>query len=241
MAWPQSGGYSYPSPYQDDRRSHPAVLAPVRGRAIGAVLGLCLSVAVQVAFIGVNVWRYALVEQVENGEEVSASALDRHDAVYQALTFTVIGAIVITAVLFIIWLFRVRANAEVISDRPHRSGRPWLVFSWVVPLVNLWWPKMMVDDIWLASDPRFVNAPESKRSWLVRGWWLSWVLYLILERVVARMQDRSSDVATLQNATIGVMVVASVGILAAALAVFVVLRLSQIQDARGRELAAMIG
>ncbi|GAA2117315.1 DUF4328 domain-containing protein [Actinomadura alba] len=241
MAWQQSGGYSYPSPYHGDGRPGPAVLAPVRGLSIGAVLGLCLSAAVQLTYIGVNVWRYVLAGRVENGEEVSPSVLDRHDAVYEAVTFTVIGATVLTAVPFIIWLFRVRANAEVISDRPHRWGRPWLVFSWVVPFANLWWPKRLVDDIWLASDPRFVDAPESKRSWLVRGWWLSWVLYLIMGRVVAQMQDRSSDAATLQNTATGVMVVASMGVIAAVLAALVVLRLSELQEVRGRELAAMVG
>jgi hypothetical protein len=123
---------------------------------------------IQLADVGVNVWRYMIIGRLEKGKEIDPSLLDAHDLVYRAAGLMVLVAFVVAGVPFVIWLFRVRANAEAISDRSHLWGRPWLIFSWVIPIANLWWPKRLIDDIWLASDPRFLKAADSKRPWLVR-------------------------------------------------------------------------
>lgn len=44
-------------------------------------------------------------------------------------------------VMFLVWLFRVRNNAEAASALQHRHSKPWLVWGWILPLVNLWFPK----------------------------------------------------------------------------------------------------
>lgn len=145
--------------------------------------------------------------------------------------------LVVVAVLFVIWSFRVRANAEKISDRRHRWSRRWLVFAWLIPIVNLWWPKQLVDDIWAASDPRFADVSEWRRPWLVRAWWMVWLLYLGLDRVVDRIvKPSSADLEALRRAALSEIMVAPVGITAALLAIVVVWRLSGIQDTRRREL-----
>lgn len=240
MAWPQAGGYSHPSPYRSDPRSDSGVLRPVRGVAIGAVLGLVLWIAFESAYVGVNAWHYLLVGRLQKGERVDESFLKAHDAVYGLSVIAQYAALVVAAVLFVIWLFRVRANAEVISDSPHRGSRPWLVFSWIVPIVNLWWPMLLVDDIWVASDPRFHNAPDRKGPWLLHVWWVAWVLYLIFDRVV-EIPDPSAELGTHRQAAMNAIIVAPVGVLAAVLAIVVVLRLSGFQETRRRELAGILG
>jgi hypothetical protein len=216
-------------------------MAPVLGVAIGAVLGLCLWIVIQVAYVGVNVWRYTLLARLERGEEIDPSLLDAHDAAYRAAEISQYVALVVAAVLFISWLFRVRTNAEASNDRPHQWGRAWLVFAWIIPIGNLWWPKQLVDDIWVVSDPGLLAGPPGRRSWLVRAWWAAWVLFVILDRLITRISDASAGADANRQAVTNAFMKAPLGITAAVLAVLVVGRLSGFQETRRRELAAIIG
>ena len=82
-------------------------------------------------------------------------------------------------VLFIVWLWRVRSNAEFLCRAVHRRGRGWVVGAWFVPVINLWWPKQIVDDVVAASDPRThpftPNLNEIRPTRVVLWWWLSWL------------------------------------------------------------------
>src|SRR5688500_17263313 len=63
-------------------------------------------------------------------------------------------ALLAAAVVFIVWLWRVRWNAEMFCRGEHRFTRGWVLGCWLVPVVNLWYPKQVVDDIVAASDQR---------------------------------------------------------------------------------------
>jgi hypothetical protein len=62
--------------------------------------------------------------------------------------------------------------------------------SWIVPVVNLWYPKWVVDDIVAASDPRTppqtVNLRTVPGTPLVWAWWITWVVGLVLGNVAQR-------------------------------------------------------
>jgi hypothetical protein len=44
-----------------------------------------------------------------------------------------------------------RANVELICHARHRRVRGWAIGSSVCPVVNLWFPFMVVDDVYRAS------------------------------------------------------------------------------------------
>ncbi|MFC7618004.1 DUF4328 domain-containing protein [Actinokineospora soli] len=56
-------------------------------------------------------------------------------------------------VAFVVWLWRARVNAGRVCDAPQRLRVRWAVLGWVVPVVNLWWPQMVVGDVHRASRP----------------------------------------------------------------------------------------
>jgi hypothetical protein len=209
----------------------------VRGLAIGVVAVLFAWILFVVVHVGVDVWRLVLLA---GGVPLNERLMDASDAAFGVLSLAGYGAMAVVAVVLVVWLFRVRANAEKINDRPHRWGRPWLVLGWVIPVGSLWLPKQVVDDIWLASDPRFLEAVEWKRPWLVRAWWATWLLYLLLDGVFARIPDPLTGVNIQREAATRELMVAPVGIVAALLAIGVVWRLSRLQDTRGRELERML-
>jgi hypothetical protein len=75
-------------------------------------------------------------------------------------------------VVFLVWIYRARHNAGR-SRAHHRRSRGWAIGSWFVPVVNLWFPLQVVQDIWRADvEP----AQRVRMPWLVGTWWACWLL-----------------------------------------------------------------
>ncbi|MEV4097773.1 DUF4328 domain-containing protein [Streptosporangium saharense] len=82
-------------------------------------------------------------------------------------------------VVFLVWLVRVRLNAETLTRVPHRWFKIFIVLGWALPVVGWWIPKQIVDDIWAASRPGGVRGESigrQRHSWLVWAWWIAWLL-----------------------------------------------------------------
>jgi hypothetical protein len=76
-----------------------------------------------------------------------------------------------TVVVFLIWFFLARADAEQ-SGWPQRRARAWAFWGWVIPGAVLWIPFQIMGDIWRAH-----LAPGRRRriAWLPVVWWTSWL------------------------------------------------------------------
>jgi hypothetical protein len=91
------------------------------------------------------------------------------------------GLFVLAAVAFIRWLWRARANAELLVG-PHgqRLTREWVVGAWICPVVNLWFPYRVVVDVWRASAPDRGNV----RDGLVMWWWMAFAVSWLFTRFI---------------------------------------------------------
>ena len=84
----------------------------------------------------------------------------------------------LTAIAFVGWLWVATANLRNAGARV-RHAPGWALGSWLVPILNLWRPKQMVDDVWRASMPgvppgvdlRFVRKPV-----VVTAWWAAYLI-----------------------------------------------------------------
>ncbi|WP_227981442.1 DUF4328 domain-containing protein [Nocardia spumae] len=157
---------------------------------------------------------------------------------------------VCAAVAIIVWLWRARRNAEALCAAGHRLAFGWVVGAWLCPVVNFWFPQMIVSDVVRASDPATpADAVELRGrpgTGPVTGWWLSllvsWALTLVSLRFGApRLRSKSTDeyfVYALAPANGTAMIVAdllAVGALAVS-AVFlavVIVRVQTWQENRG--------
>ena len=141
---------------------------PAAGLAKALTVFLWLSVAGTV-WTAAATWYRLLVQDHAYG---SGGALTVNDWSESAIGLA-------ATVLFIMWLWRVRSNAEFLCRAAHRRGRGWVVGAWFVPVINLWWPKQIVDDVVAASDPRTrpfsPNLNEVRPTRMVLWWWLSWL------------------------------------------------------------------
>ena len=81
-----------------------------------------------------------------------------------------------------VWLYRARANAEILSPHlTHRRGPAWVWLGWWMPVVNAWFPYQVVRDIRSGS---IRNRPPQAFLGL---WWLSFLVLITMDRVIARL------------------------------------------------------
>jgi hypothetical protein len=163
--------------------------------------------------------------------------LDQADLISGSFGIVAALALFAAAAVFIVWLWRVRWNAEMFCRGEHRFTRGWVLGSWIVPVVNLWYPKWVVDDIVAASDPRTPPQTANLRTIpgtsLVWAWWITWVVGLVLGNVAQRSAldgaPRLGDLRT--NAVLSS--ISAVSLTAAAvLAVMLIQRINDLQMQR---------
>ena len=90
-----------------------------------------------------------------------------------------------TVLVVLIWLYKTSRNLSVLQARgvAHTPGNT--VVSFLVPGMNLYWPYVIVQEIWRASHPRAIETPlswaDTPRSRLIRVWWFFWIAAVVLQ------------------------------------------------------------
>jgi len=84
------------------------------------------------------------------------------------------GAVaVLCAIVFLLWLDTVRANARTLSGRPPRYLGFWLYAGWLIPVANLWIPRGIV------ADAHRNSAPGERLPRSLDVWWALWLIGLV--------------------------------------------------------------
>ncbi|KJK43322.1 hypothetical protein UK23_33675 [Lentzea aerocolonigenes] len=213
---------------------------PVRGIGIAASVLIGLD-AVFSVLDGIASQRTAdVVREYAAG---NATMEDAHAA--DAFTALVsLPGLVVTlaaAVTFIVWIYRSRLNAERVTYAvEHRHSRGWAIGSWFTPIVNLWFPAQIVQDVWRAFDPAQQDRPLQARakSGFIAVWWTGYLAMSWVGGVMGRLVLRDSDLDAVASWT---WVTTVVTIIAAVLAVVLVKRLTDLQDqTRPQELSGPV-
>lgn len=76
------------------------------------------------------------------------------------------------SILFVVWFYRARINAEQHGYRQRRA-RGWAFWGWIIPIVNIWFPFQIMGDIWRAGLPA---EQRGETAWLPALWWTCWLL-----------------------------------------------------------------
>ncbi|MGX1762395.1 DUF4328 domain-containing protein, partial [Streptomyces lydicus] len=155
---------------------------------------------------------------------VTSREIDEADALYGASGIVQLAATIATAVVFVAWFHRTRVNAEVFAPEYHARKRGWAIWGWIVPVVNLWFPRQIATDIWNASAD-----DKSRSTALLNWWWGLWIANLIVGRLAGRRYSGSGGPEEIKGAIAGLMASDVFNILAAVLAIFFVRRLTRMQ------------
>ncbi|MFG1797645.1 DUF4328 domain-containing protein [Nocardia sp. NPDC049149] len=168
-------GASIPSPTTSSFRS-------IRGLGFVVVAGAAVATGLRAVELLLT---WELVERFGDWERdtVDASAylanLEEATQSISGVAWTSVLVQLLASVLFVVWVYRARANAELLCSAQHRLPRVWAIVGFL-PLVNWVVPPILVDDIQRASHPatprNAVRLFPSPMTWIVVAWWLSFVL-----------------------------------------------------------------
>lgn len=155
-------------------------LSPISALSTAATVLIVLNV-LAAAVVSWAYWHsYQVVRDYFAGvpgvTEADLATSDRIDVVVVVIYA---GLLLAAGIVFIVWLWRARRNAEILCAARHRRARGWIVGGWVCPIVNLWFPHMVVTDVWNASKPstppNHLDLTTMDRSWTVNLWWLGFL------------------------------------------------------------------
>jgi hypothetical protein len=159
------------------------LFSSVRGLGTAVSILICLVALGKALFAASDWYTYRVVKDYVEGSVQDPDRLDRADVMASGAGIGWQLALLIAGVVFVVWLWRVRSNAELFCVGRHRHGRGWVIGGWFCPVVNVWFPKQIVDDVIAASDPRTPPQVPDLRgirgNGLVLAWWLTWVASLV--------------------------------------------------------------
>lgn len=228
QSWAGSPGWA-PEPLGPDQLRSPAGLA----KAVCVLLGAAavadvLSIAAEIHS------RMLLADGLDDGflavddhELTLADNMTGTAGVLQMLTF------VATAVVFLVWLHRVRRNAEVFDPSAHSLRPGWAIGGWFVPVGNLWLPYRVMSGVWSASAPL---DGLGHRSFVPRGllnaWWAALVVDQLVSRGVTRYYANAESGDEMVRGLDMLAATDALDLGAAVLAILVVRRVTAMQSRR---------
>jgi Domain of unknown function (DUF4328) len=204
-------------------------------------------VAVTAVAIAAAVVEYRFYSRYTDGEPVDEDA-ELPVVLFSGLVGLVqFGLYVAVVVLFIVWFHRLYSNLPALGATNIRWGKGWAIGAWFVPILSLWRPKQIANDIWRSSDPH--APPQQGSSWrdkdvpIVFQWW--WAAFLVSQWIgnaALRATLRADTASDLAQTAVVYGIADGFDILAALLAVAVVRRTTARQEERAARLdAATLG
>lgn len=142
---------------------------------------------------------------------------------------------IVTAALFLAWLYSARQALAALGARGLRFSPGWTVGAFLVPGLNLVWAPQAVHDVWRASEPGEGGEtrpwPDALAPWIV-AWWGLLVLATLVDPLPRRLDPRALAEVTLGRPTLLLIGAQLLEIAAAVLAIVVVRAIGRRQEAR---------
>ena len=207
----------------------PESYTPLRGRA-QAVTVVFVIMAVVCGVAVVSDWlEWQLMDRIIAGEEVTDAEATANDNRQGAIGLVQLALTIAAAVVFIRWLHAAYRNLEVVAPAEKRYSPGWAIGSWFVPIMNLFRPKQMVNDVWRAGGG---DSDDAKPGLLLLGWWLLWLTSSFMVNVAGRSYMNADTPEELRTGTILYFFGDAMQAISAVLAILVVRRGTERLDAR---------
>jgi hypothetical protein len=232
--------------------AHDAYDRPVLGRRLGLAGGLgttvkallALNLLLAAIMLGSDYLQYKLVIRLLAGADVPEAEFQSNKNRQLALGIVDLSLHIVTAIFFVIWFYRAHANLHPLGARRLTYTSGWAAGCWFVPLLNLFRPVQIAQEIWRNSDPnvgdgRDVDASTSQSSTLIGFWWAGWIIMGVINFVSARMWRGVDSPESFRAATIAGMFGEAATIIAALLALAVVIGIDARQMQRAKALRAL--
>jgi hypothetical protein len=207
-------------------------------RPLRSLAGVGAVAAVFIALVGVTdlvlswgEWHAYEVVRDYVGGNAEAADLDAADRLSTVVSVVDLVLLAIGGIGFLRWLWLARLNTESLSQATHRHRRGWTIGGWFCPGANLFFPQMIVTDIWRTSRPDAARATEAKtlpRSPLVTWWWALFILSSLFMRYVVTVEI--GEAASLDDLRNGARDLTAASVVRAVSVVLIVLIIKRVND-----------
>jgi hypothetical protein len=221
-------GRIYTEPYKSARRL-----------ALILTILFCIVILISVLAVVLDL----IVIDLLSGGYVSSGDMQLSENVQAAIRPFQFVAFIVTAVFFLIWIYRAHANLPWLGSRNLQYSPAWAIGGFFIPFVNLVLPFLVVREIWKASDPKRMDGhswKDSQLSLLVLWWWILFLVAGIAPLVVSIALGCADGRADLLNWTWVYLVSDVLDIPAAILSILVVRGMVSRQDKKHSNLAGPV-
>jgi hypothetical protein len=184
---PGHPGPQAPSPAPPD-----APYEPIAGRARAVRVLLLISVVLSGLAAISDGLALELLDRMAGNEPFTSAETAANDIRQGVVGLTLLAVSLATAVLFVMWFSRAYRNLPRLGVGELRYGPGWAIGAWFVPILNLFRPKQIADDLWRGSDPDLPR--EAGDRWragrvptVFAWWWALWVISYVVDTQSARM------------------------------------------------------
>lgn len=177
-----------------------------------------------------------LIDRAAQGELVDPVEADRLDSQMRSIATLQMLAALAGGIAFIVWIRRLYRNLPALGVKWLRFKQGWAVGGWFVPFLNVARPKSIANDIWRATNPGLPReiegpAPGAPVPALLNWWWAAF----LMNGWFYRIGDSPRGDASLERLRTAMQIYAgmdAISVVAGVLAIFVVRRMTDRQEAR---------
>jgi hypothetical protein len=204
---------------------------PLEGRARWATVFLAVTILVDMAAIGANLRQINAINGYLDGTRLDLTALTSGDHLKSVVEVFKFIALLASGVAFIRWFHAAYRNVTLLAPVEVTYKPGWAIGAWFVPILGLWRPKQIADEIWHASElqPQPAQPPANrlgKTTTVLTLWWAFWIISSLVGNVSTRFFFGSDTLGHIRETDKLHIVALLLDIVAAALAVVVVKRIT---------------
>ncbi|MGY0018216.1 DUF4328 domain-containing protein [Streptomyces sp. cg35] len=193
--------------------------------AVTVLLGVVIAADLFAVVTGVLEYRFAADLLADGWKGRSEADLDRLDDLYALAGAAQLFTYVAAGIAFVVWFSRVRHNGEVFAPDGHSKARPWVLFGFVVPIANLWFPRRIALDIAQASA---VEGRGVRRQ--IECWWFLWLANQTVTWFMEAWYESAERLPDIKDATGAVVLADLLDIVSAVFAIAFVRALTGLQN-----------
>jgi hypothetical protein len=202
------------------------VAGNLESRARWARALLVVVALVDVVAVVADVAEYRLL-----GTEFTDAEADANDLRQAVIGVLQVALFIATAIFFIRWFQRAYDHVDVLGGT-RRFGRGWATGAWFVPILNLWRPKQIANDIWHTGEPRRQDAA------LLGFWWGAFLISNWVSQAAGRLGIQGDTIDELRTSSVLYAIGDAFDLVAAGLAIVVVGRVTERLYARAGQVNA---
>ena len=144
-----------------------------------------------------------------------------------------IGFFIATIIVFLSWFRRAYGNLHRMGINYLRHKESMAIWSFVIPIVSLWWPVQIMNEIWSETQEKIKQADPSylikHGEMLIGGWWTLYIVTGIIDRYVFRMSMGEDSLEELLRISQATMVLDFLQLIEALVVIYLVSKISTME------------